>query len=72
MSDFTDKDLISVNAAELALFRRLARELGVIDEGWQWIGPFMSQRMFGISEKRARDYAARYGGEASKMPSEKK
>jgi hypothetical protein len=27
----------------------------------------MSQRMFGISEKRAKEYAARHGGEAMKM-----
>jgi hypothetical protein len=34
---------------------------------WQWIGPHMSQRMLGITEKRAKEYAARHGGEAKKM-----
>lgn len=34
---------------------------------WQWIGPFMSQRHFGISERRAREYAAKFGGEARHM-----
>ena len=36
-------------------------------QNWQWIGPYMSQRMFGITEKRAKEYAARHGGEAMKM-----
>ena len=34
---------------------------------WQWIGPHMSQRMFGITEERARGYAESHGGTASKM-----
>jgi hypothetical protein len=34
---------------------------------WQWIGPHMSQRMFGITEARAKDYEARFGGRAEKM-----
>ena len=35
--------------------------------GWQWIGKHMSQRMFDITEARAKDYADRFGGEAKPM-----
>lgn len=56
--------------AQLSAFREIAATmLGATD--WQWIGPHMSQRMFGISEDRARDYAKRFGGEARKMDSAK-
>jgi hypothetical protein len=34
---------------------------------WQWVGRWESQRMFGITEARARAYAERHGGEARKM-----
>lgn len=55
--------------AALTEFRRLADALaGPEPQDWQWIGPHMSQRMFGITEKRAREYAARHGGEARQMP----
>jgi hypothetical protein len=37
---------------------------------WQWIGPHMSQRMFGITEQRAVNYANRFGGQASRMQKE--
>jgi hypothetical protein len=57
-----------MNTATLLLFRDLAETLaGPQARDWQWIGPHMSQRMFGITEQRARDYAARHGGSASKM-----
>lgn len=46
--------------------RSLARQLE--SEAWQWIGPHMSQRHFGITETRAKELAARHGGTASKMP----
>lgn len=36
---------------------------------WQWIGPHMSQRMFGITEERAKKYAASHGGKAQRMES---
>lgn len=53
--------------AQLIAFRQIADTmLGAQD--WQWIGPHMSQRMFGISEERAKAYAERHGGEARKMP----
>ena len=38
-------------------------------DDWQWIGPWESQRMFGITEKRAKGYAERHGGEARRMDS---
>ena len=54
--------------AVLAHFRDLADTLaGPEPRDWQWIGPHLSQRMFGISERRARAYAERHGGTARKM-----
>jgi hypothetical protein len=54
--------------SQLAEFRRYADALaGPEPRDWQWIGPHMSQRMFGITEQRARDYAARHGGVAQRM-----
>lgn len=53
---------------QLEGFRMLAAAMrGGEPDDWQWIGPHMSQRMFGITEKRAREYAARHGGEAKQM-----
>lgn len=57
-----------MNDAALLAFRAIAATMnGSEAQDWQWIGKHMSQRMFGISERRARDYAARHGGEAKKM-----
>jgi hypothetical protein len=57
--------------AVLRHFRDLADTLaGPEPRDWQWIGPHMSQRMFGITEQRARDYAARHGGVAVQMQAE--
>lgn len=51
---------------ELEGFRILADAMiGRAD--WEWIGPHMSQRMFGITQERAEAYAARHGGVARKM-----
>lgn len=48
--------------------RRPADELsGPEPRDWQWVGRYMSQRMFGITEARARAYAERHGGTATKM-----
>lgn len=52
-----------MNDATLEVFRKLADDMGC-NGTWQWIGPHMSQRMFGIAKERAESYAARYGGEA--------
>lgn len=53
--------------ATLQYFRSLADAMQTEPQTWQWVGPHMSQRMFGITEKRATEYAARHGGTASKM-----
>lgn len=53
--------------ATLHAFRQIAAAMESAPTDWQWIGPHMSQRMFGISEKRAKDYAEKHGGTASKM-----
>ena len=51
-----------MNDATLNAFRKIADAMiGKAD--WQWIGPHMSQRMFGISRERAENYAQRHGGE---------
>lgn len=49
--------------ATLAGFRKIADAMGCNGK-WQWIGPHMSQRMFGITKERAEDYAKRFGGVA--------
>jgi hypothetical protein len=57
-----------MNDATLHTFRALADAMsGPEPRDWQWIGPHMSQRMFGITEQRAKNYAARHGGEASRL-----
>lgn len=57
-----------MNDAVLNHFRELAAAMaGSEPQNWQWIGKHMSQRMFGISEKRAKEFAARHGGEAMQM-----
>lgn len=49
-------------------FRKIAAAMaGPEPQDWEWIGQHLSQRMFGISEKRAKDYANRFGGIARKM-----
>lgn len=56
-----------MNNAMLDYFHDLAEVMRNSPADWQWIGPHASQRMFGITEARAKDYAARHGGEARKM-----
>lgn len=56
-----------MNNAQLEGFRMLAAAMQDGPADWQWIGKWMSQRMFGITEKRAKEYAARHGGEAKRM-----
>lgn len=54
--------------AQLQKFRELADAMrGDEANDWQWIGRWESQRMLGITEARARAYAERHGGTASKM-----
>lgn len=56
-----------MNDAVLSYFRSLSEAMQTAPADWQWIGPHMSQRMFGITERRAREYAARHGGEAKPL-----
>lgn len=56
-----------MNNATLQTFRNIAESMQTAPTDWQWIGQHMSQRMFGITEERAKAYAARHGGEARKM-----
>lgn len=56
-----------MGAAALEGFRALAAAMATAPTDWQWIGPHLSQRFFGITEERARAYAARFGGEARKL-----
>lgn len=54
--------------ATLEGFRMIAEAMNAgKPTDWQWIGQHMSQRMFGITEERAKEYAARHGGEAKRM-----
>jgi hypothetical protein len=53
--------------ATLEMFRSIHQSMQTEPTDWQWIGQYMSQRMFGITESRAKDYAARHGGVARKM-----
>ena len=55
-----------MNDATLQGFRLIADAM-VGPTDWQWVGQHMSQRMFGITEKRAKDYAQRFGGAENKM-----
>lgn len=57
----------AMNDATLDHFRQLAASMQTAPTDWQWIGPHMSQRMFGITQARAEAYAARHGGEAKRM-----
>jgi hypothetical protein len=52
-----------MNAAQLTAFRDIAEQM-IGTAYWQWIGPHMSQRMFGITRERAEAYAHRHGGTA--------
>lgn len=53
--------------ATLEAFRQLADAMQTEPTDWQWVGRHMSQRMFGITERRAKEYAERFGGVAEKM-----
>jgi hypothetical protein len=57
-----------MNDAQLSAFRQIADAMQTEPTNWQWIGPHMSQRMFGITQVRAEGFAARHGGEAKPMP----
>jgi len=56
-----------MNHANLEAFRAISAAMQSEPTDWQWIGQHMSQRMFGITETRARAYADRHGGTAKKI-----
>jgi hypothetical protein len=56
-----------MNQAILSRFRAIAEAMNTEPTDWQWNGQHMSQRMFGITETRAKAYAERHGGNATKM-----
>lgn len=57
-----------MNDLALVAFRQLADAMfGPEPRDWQWTGPHMSQRMFGLTQVRAEACAARHGGTARKM-----
>jgi hypothetical protein len=56
-----------MNDATLSYFRDIAAAMQTEPTTWQWIGEHMSQRMFGITERRAVELAAKHGGEAKPM-----
>jgi hypothetical protein len=58
-----------MNEAQLEAFRKIADAMQSEPQDWQWIGRHMSQRMFGITETRAKQYAQRFGGAAKRMES---
>lgn len=51
-----------MNDSTLQTFRQIASDMGIGEGGWEWVGPHMSQRLFGISKERAESYAKRFGG----------
>jgi hypothetical protein len=53
--------------SQILAFRAIADAMQTAPTDWQWIGVHMSQRMFGITEARAKAYAERHGGVATKM-----
>ncbi len=57
-----------MNTAQLETFRTLAAQMsGPATQDWEWVGKWESQRMFGITEARAKGYAAKHGGAARQM-----
>jgi hypothetical protein len=57
-----------MNDAQLQAFRNIAAAMqGSAPENWEWVGRHMSQRMFGITEARAKEFAQRHGGVAREM-----
>lgn len=49
-------------------FGDIAAAMQTAPQDWQWIGRYMSQRHFGITEARAKELERRHGGVASQMP----
>jgi hypothetical protein len=64
---FSRTYILIMNNSTLSQFRAIAAAMTTEPTNWQWIGPYMSQRMFGITEARAKAYAERHGGTAKEM-----
>jgi hypothetical protein len=56
-----------MNDNALDYFRLIADAMQTESTDWQWVGPYMSMRHFGITKTRAEVFAARHGGIAQKM-----
>ena len=56
-----------MNQTQLQTFRNIAAQMAGSPTNWQWIGLHMSQRMFNITEERAKQYATRFGGTAKQV-----
>lgn len=56
-----------MNEAVLESFRQIYSEMQTKPTDWQWIGQYESQRMFGITQERAENYAKKHGGKAEQM-----
>jgi hypothetical protein len=57
-----------MNQAQVQALRNLADGLHLSQRlDWEWVGRVAAQRMCWITEDRARDYAALYGGIARPM-----
>ena len=59
--------VMAMHDAQIEAFRAMAEAMQIEPTDWQWIGPHLSQRMFGITETRAKAYAERHGGVAQRM-----
>ena len=62
---------MSMTHTQLQAFRNIAAQMAGSPTNWQWIGPHMSQRMFGITKERAKRYAIRFGGTAMQITAAK-
>jgi hypothetical protein len=56
-----------MTSTQLDAFRRIHESMQTEPTNWEWIGPHMSQRMFGITRTRAEQYAKSHGGTARQM-----
>lgn len=62
-----------MNDATLNGFRQIADAMaGPEPRTWEWIGVHMSQRMFRVTQARAKKYARQFGGVARPMQQERR